>query len=577
MSIFLKLKRHSRPNCMNSACKDILVAVSGLLSSLVFPALALAQSVSLPLTADVNGFAEHAPACASSANGTGHIICVFVGSNLELAAASVLVDHGAFAVPALDSTSTNDVNQTSTGTNNLPIGISVSSNSVNTGIGNSSCASTADATGDVVCAINSNGSLVGVRFNIFANPQSEVLYPVQNLGITVPLGANASCTIGAPRFSVGPAIGASVVGEDAQGDTICAVTNTSGEAIAVAFNPATGQKVTQDLGVAASGASCVYAPDGTAANPQIVCALLDASGIQGIAFDPRTQVKTAPQTISSSGSGTLGCGAPNDTTGDLICVFRIIPTSNVTAPPGGLEGFAFNPRSKALTTVKGIGAGTGVLFRGTPTCSGVQGAAGTEVNNQVMCAINSNLNIVNTIIFDPRSTATLTAVSSGITASSGPTNGRSPPNSSDLSCTFQNVNPGQVSCVGILPSQNDLFSLILGAPIQGATPTQGQTPLSPTLKSNVPAGFQNEPTVGGAFSVSWTAATGATSYKVWAAVGLPDNGLGNSPLLLVDTDPAGTLTQTLSEPAAGVYSFQVQACNASGCDAGSNIVSITVQ
>jgi len=580
MRILPKLKQFSFCDCRKTVRRDVLAIATGLLSIPTLSTLALAQSVSLPLTADVSNFAEHAPACASSANGTGHIICVFLGSNLKLAAASVQVAPGAFGVPALDSTSTNNMGVTTTGPNNLALGISVGNNAANTGVGNSSCASTADGTGDVVCAINSNGSLMGVRFNIFANPQSKILYPVQNLAISIPVGANASCTIGAPRFSVGPAVGGSVAGEGAQGDTICAVTDPNGEVIGVAFNPATGQHVTQSLGVIQSAGvdrnpSCVYAPDGSAA-PQIVCALSDASGIQGIAFDPRTQVKTALQTISSTAFGYLGCGTPNDNSGDVICTIRIVPTSNQTAPPGVLEGFAFNPRSSFHTAVQGINAGLGTLLRGTPACSGVQGPVNNVVNSEVMCAINSSQNIVNTIVFDPRKAgATLAAVSSGITASSGFTSGRSGPDSSDLSCAFQNVNPAQVSCVGILPSQNDLFGMILGAPTQGATPAQGQTPLNPSLRSNEPSGVH--PSVGQAFSVSWTAATGATGYKLWAAAGLPSVGFGNSPLLLIDTPPAGTLSQTVSEPATGFYSFQVQACNGSGCDAGSNIVTIDVQ
>jgi hypothetical protein len=575
MSIFFKRKQFSIRNCTKTARRDVLVVVSGLFSGLGVPILTLAQSVSLPLVADVSNVAEHAPSCASSANGTGHIICAFVGSNLKVSAASVLVAPGAFGVPALDSTSTNNAGMTTTGPNNLALGISVGSNGANTGIGNSSCASTADGTGDVVCAVNSNGVLVGVRFNVFANPQSKILYPVQNLGISVPVGVNASCTIGAPRFSVGPAVGGTVAGEDAQGDTICAV-QTSGNLVGIAFNPATGHIVTQDLGVSVGNASCVHAPDGTAA-PQIVCGMSDAGGLQGIAFDPRTQIKTALQAISATAFGILGCAAPNDNSGDVICVSRLEPTSNSTAPPGGLEGFAFNPRTSFRTAIQAIGGGAGIQFRGTPACSGAQGPLNSEVNNQVMCAINSSLNIVNTLIFDPRPGSALGTVSSGITASSGLTTSRSLQNSSDLSCTFQNVNQAQVSCAGILPTQNDLFGLILGAPAQGATPAQGQTPLSPTLRSDVPIGFQNRPTVGQAFSVSWTAATGATSYKVWSGGGLPGGGLGNSPLLLIDTPPAGTLSQTVSEPAAGVYSFQIQACNASGCDAGSNIVSIQVQ
>jgi hypothetical protein len=542
-------------------CRTFPAIRTGLFSGLMLAMQAPAQSVSLPIAVNYNNGVANDPACASSANGTGHVICV-IEINGQLSAVSVQANTGAFSTPALNSTSANTSGGTTTGPNNpLLLGIAGI-------IGNSSCASTADATGDVVCAYNANGSLMGVRFNVFANPQTRTIYAVQNLGISATLEAHASCAIGAPRFSTGPAVNplALVANEGPQGDTICAVVNTNSELIGVAFNPASGRLATQDLAPVAPGLgglvldnpSCSDTADGT---NQVICAFIEITNgnLEAIAFDPRpaTLFKSAVQALypGTLFNGNLGCATPMDNSGQVICA--------ATAPFGGasklsnLKGFAFNPRTAFQSTLLQISPATAV--RGTPSCSGLH-----DGSHAVICAVVSSLNIVNSVKFDPRVAGVNSGLlNSGVTASSNTTD------ASDLSCTFQNVNPGQVSCDGVLPSQNDLFSIILGAPNNLSA-----IPANPTVTTT---GSINRYFAGTPFLVSWTAASGATSYKLLAATGLATVGLGANPLVVIGTFAAGTLSQRVTEPSAGFYSFQVQACNASGCDTGSNIASVRVQ
>src|SRR5579862_9828886 len=152
------------------------------------------------------------PACAASANGTGHLICVVSDSNNNLTAVSMLIPAGRFANPIEDPAKP------------LPLGV------VGT-LSQNGCASTADDSGDIVCAYESlsgNTEVFGIRFNIF----SGTIYPVQ---VVLPTGGGVpSCTNGNQRFTVtGPPSM-----EPPAGATICAYRNHNGVLNSFAFNPA---------------------------------------------------------------------------------------------------------------------------------------------------------------------------------------------------------------------------------------------------------------------------------------------------------------------------------------------------
>jgi YD repeat-containing protein len=86
--------------------------------------------------------------------------------------------------------------------------------------------------------------------------------------------------------------------------------------------------------------------------------------------------------------------------------------------------------------------------------------------------------------------------------------------------------------------------------------TPAGVPPNPTLSSSTLIG-----TAGVYFTLSWTASTGATSYKL----------LSSGTAIYTGT----ALSQQVTEK-QGDYSFTVQACNTVGCDAGSNAVAVTI-
>jgi hypothetical protein len=423
--------------------QDILAIMTALLLTLVLSTLATAQAmppqlvnqdVPLPQVVNVVGV----PACAASANMTAHMICVANVSNGQLTAISEAVSNIVIVNPTLFQLDATGFNNLTAGKQNpLPLGI-------NGTVGNSSCSSTADASADVVCAYNSNGLLAGVRFSILANAPNILNILPKSFEMT-PIVGNASCAIGAARNSLGVPQGPPPAGtEGLAGETICAFRSTNNELMAVAFNPATPNTVQmQDLGVVATGdPSCVGAVDAT---NQVICAFITASGLRGIAFDPRTPFKTAVQSLYAGTSfpSNPGCTTPNDNSGQVICA--IVSAANT------LAGFAFDPRQTYQSTLQSLGTTTMV---GTPSCSGFG-----DGTNRVICAVRSSANVVNTVKFDPRLHP---GFSSGLARLNGTTA------SGDLSCIFLNIHQFQVNCAGVLSSHGELFGIVLAPPALNA-------------------------------------------------------------------------------------------------------------
>jgi hypothetical protein len=548
MRIFEELNQVSFDDQMRLVIRHALAIAIGLLSVSVISGMARAQTTlpsvgeSIPTVINVvNG-----PACASSANGTGHLICVSESNN-QLYASSVLAAPGAFAVPIMDPAA--NANPAAGPLNPLPLGISGT-------VGNSSCSSTADATGDVVCAYNANGSLMGVRFHILGAPQNVTVQP---LGISVSSN-NASCALGSQRFTVqGPvplhqgAITVPVANEGPAGETICAVQNATGELIGIAFNPLESPQVphSMDLGVEGAVPSCTDAFDGTGTN-QVVCAFFGVGGLLGVAFDPRpaTISESAVQQLSISGTPfntAPGCATPNDNSGDVICAIGF--NSGVNQKTSILGGIAFNPRTAVHSALMQLGlnlmpAPSNGQFVNPPSC-----AAQMDGSNAVICASRANLGIVNGSKFDPRGVArNLGQVVSSTTSAS------------NVSCTFQNMNGNQVSCGGATGTQEELIGVVLGANAGTNIP-----PPNSTLINDQGNLAKNPIVVGQLFTVSWSAAAGATSYKFWK------DGT------LFQTLSPGTLSLQISESTVGSHTAQVQACDASGCSTGSNVLVINVQ
>lgn len=376
---------------------------------------ALAQvtlsSTSLGLTGAVTE-----SACAASANGTGHLICV---SNIggQLTATSVAIQASTSATPVVTPAAV------------LKLGTAGT-------VGNSSCASTADSTGDVVCGVNNAGAFLGLRFNIF----SGKIYAIQKLGIVA--YGNASCTNGNARFSVtGPP-----ANEGPAGATICGVRQFDVLLQVIAFNPATGyaQRATMpgQFGTT-SNPSCANAEDGTNVT---ICVYRDSRGLlDALAVDPRT----SPQTISkvftpytaNQFDGDPSCASPLDKSGQVICA--------VTSSQGSLQTFAMDPRKSSVTSLQTI-----LLdVSGSPTASTGASCTGLgDGTHQVMCAYKSGFNVLAGIRLDPRTSTGTQHIGDG----------QGPDGLNNPSCTFENINPAQASC-GVVDTQhgNGLTAIVI--------------------------------------------------------------------------------------------------------------------
>ena len=416
-------------------CTRLAFSLSALTAAVLMTmpcAPALAQSVPLPGITNIAGV----PACASSANGTGHMICLVANSAGTLSAVSVQQKPGFFPTPPLNSTSVNPNQVTSTGPNN-PLALGISGT-----VGSSSCSSTADITGDTVCAYNANGSLRAVRFNIFSNPDSQAIYPVENLNVNVV--GNASCTLGRPRFSnIGPYAqpATTVAAEGPAGDIICAFRSTNNELLAVGFNPAEPAAAAVihlfDLNVQASGdPSCTFTAAANSNNP-VICAFVSPNGLQGIGFDPRTPSKTPLLGLyaGTAFSGDPGCAAP-DNSGSVTCAIRSAAST--------LVGFSFNPQAGSVVPATPQPLG-GTALSGRPSCANL-----ADGSNTVVCGVHSSGSVINSVRFDPRAANIQpTFVSSGLVTAG------------DVSCVFLNISPNQLTCSGLLPTQGELFDIIL--------------------------------------------------------------------------------------------------------------------
>jgi hypothetical protein len=396
--------------------------------TLLFPILSHAQFFQVP---EITG-ATRVPACASSANGTGHIICVVGDIHNDLSAVSVAVGNQAFPASPLDPPAGNPLHLGVVGF-----------------VGDSSCASTADGSGDVVCAYlaqtagQTSSNLMGIRFNIFTG----TIYPLQNFG----LGSTGtpSCTNGNERFTVtGPP-----TQEGPAGATICAMSGAGSALIGIAFNPATGYLRTQSFNagiIANSNPSCSNSTDG---KNQIICVYRRATSVRSIAFDPRQspQFATAEQVpysgVAFERLGQPSCSPPNDGSGQVICGIR----DNFA-----FDAFALDPRSGYASPLATIATSAEPNpFTGSPSCSG-EGKS-TVIPNGVICAVpelfpsatDSNATLILGFIFNPR-----TSSNGGSTTIPGAplAIGDVRDQMSEMSCTFQNINPNQVSCGGVSAS-----------------------------------------------------------------------------------------------------------------------------
>jgi hypothetical protein len=399
------------------------------------------------------------PACAASASGALHIICVVSsGPNNELFAATQAETAGSTTTLQNPAVSWTDLHVTGT-------------------VGSSSCSSAADGTADVVCAYNNNGTLYGIRFNVVNTPLATPAnqFPPQNLGITVTPGANASCAIGDARFALIANNGqhGNPTSEGLPGQTICAVRSSNNELMGVAFNPdaATAKEVV-DLGFEAIGdPSCTYpniaaltAPSSAPPLP-ITCVANSSSGLMEVTFDPRVTTNTATPYSLLSGTTFInspGCTSPTDTSvdksGDIICA--------MTTSSNTLEGFSFvpgtspnasTPTSIPPSSVTSFFPGTGTTVTGSPSCAGF-GANGDADSGSVVCTTTlKNSNTIQSIAFNKTGTVVgpglqnATSPSQIVGSTTGQTTGSNP------SCTWQNRNPDAVSCGGITTNKDILF------------------------------------------------------------------------------------------------------------------------
>jgi hypothetical protein len=374
------------------------------------------------------------PACAASANLTGHMICT-ISNGRALAAVSV-------GVGASPGASVLDPASNTLGT--------LSSMAT---IGPSSCASTADGTGDVVCGWlasatkpnSGTGVLLAIRFNVFNNTKTAVEVPL--------MGGNNVATNFAPSCVTGNSVRGKVpVHQEPTDATICTFVEND-VLSAIALDPATGyMSSVQNVGPATTNAGCTNANDGS---NFIVCAAIDATSstvavLRGYYFDPRQPaagVKTQVLFSGNSFDGVLGetadggpgCQSPMDNQGEIICAIRNFKNE--------LVGFAFDPNTGAVVGPQILGTTTMI---GTPSCASPQIAdPANTAENEVICAINSSSDILMGVKFNPRTGTSSGLISSGVTSNQ------------DVSCTWQNIDLGQISCGVTLPGSNEFAAVVL--------------------------------------------------------------------------------------------------------------------
>jgi hypothetical protein len=374
------------------------------------------------------------PACAASASGAGQTICVVGDGNNEL-----------LAVWQTEKTNGGVLENTAI----TYFGLGVSGT-----VGNSSCSSVDDATGDTVCAYQNGTTLFGIRFNVGNGPNttSPTIWNNPKTLLSSVTG-NASCTIGNPRFRQQLADNAQArAGEPHDDDTICAVRTSNNELTGIAFNPATNMAPV----TVAFGASSTVDPNCT--NPKIsggnqpnlvTCVANNNGALRGVTFDPRTSGSTTtPYAISviSGGStqtviGIPGCSGPMDGTGDVLCA--------VSNSADALYGVRFTPPAAGaqVSSVQPYVQLLGGVSTGDASCAGLGTLLSTTDQNshQIVCAVRGTTDLYFGFEFDPKAGSF-----SNFTASNARTNYPSSPNSfaSDPSCTFQNVNTDTVSCSG---------------------------------------------------------------------------------------------------------------------------------
>jgi hypothetical protein len=434
------------------------------------------------------------PSCVASANGTNHVICVMNGSGNELIA-SVQTEPAAVGPP--DSTSLN-------------LGVSGL-------IGNSSCTSTADASGDVICAYNNAGTLYGIRFNLLA--ASPVVYGNGMQQLVSSVSGIASCALGSPRFTTFTTANPAGSATD---DAVCAINTTNNGLTGVAYYPSApsgaGNTVNPAVQIlknnAASPASEIFptsnpscnnpnsAPQATGTTNQIICAFNTSNGLEGIAFDPRAGYLSSIQQLYTGTNFTNdpGCSTPLDPSSQIICAMW-----NSTL----LEGFAFDPRTPYASALMPLGPAVATAT-GNPSCSGFQDMVGNDgvppvaivhptvpTMRQVICGFRATLGNASTTIgtntvadsvfsieFDPRTGYNGNFQNIGQTATN------------DLSCSFQNVTGGHVTCGAIIPNDDEFIVM----------------PFVSTSLAIVPIPIQTSP---GSFTVSATSlSSGAITYSI---------------------------------------------------------------
>jgi hypothetical protein len=440
-----------------------LSSIVGLsLAMLASAKLASAQQAAFPLPNAIDtgeGVAPGGPACASSANGSGHMICVYGDSNNNLYAVSVLTRPGEFESAGTDTAPYPKGNP-------LPLGV------VGT-VGISSCASTADGSGDVVCGYKTVGAvgttqLMGIRFNILNGNPGNLngnIY-TQNLGVVI--DGTPVCTNGTERHFP-PLLANTPKTELADGATICVVRSTGDNVlVGVAFNPASAYfKLESAQAVATRDPACANPNPGAFLNnttvpERVICVYNSNGSMRSIA------VNTNPFGFSPSEFNPYptmtwdlfdwpGCSSPDDGSGDLICAV-------VANASGKLYGFAVNP----VTMTKSPATAPVRLFTnmpvnqiavaGAPSCAGL-----ADGSNQVICSFGA-LECLTTrciagstaevppwsaagvtqwsyaIKFDARTNTVPSKILQGVEVFQGVIGDH------NASCTFQNVNQDQISC-----------------------------------------------------------------------------------------------------------------------------------
>jgi hypothetical protein len=330
--------------------------MSLLLCGFVLP-IALTHRASAQISSGEYNFQFHldtpaSPApisCVPSNNDTGHLICA------QQTAGGAMTGVSWVALPG--------TGLTNPGHQDGPNG-PISLGNISGTLGVSSCANTSDNTGYAICATSSVVQVNSTTADYTLKPFA-FFPPAGTASLSGGQGGIFASLSTSPQASTGPAVCTATAAANPNlanippTPAICvlvALSNasnpSSGSLLGAAIDPRSGGTNTSlvplNYGSTFSNAISCATPQGYAlsnGNSVAACAVVQGNNLIGFVFDPRTDYFSNPVTLLTTGpfQGNPSCAAPNDNSGDVICVIAERGSGSNT-----LEAVAFTPMGPAM-------------------------------------------------------------------------------------------------------------------------------------------------------------------------------------------------------------------------------------